>query len=50
MKRGATDLERAEETLMHRRRSTSSGELIRNELDDDRDAWRSRADLRRVVG
>ena len=53
MKRDATDLKRAEETLMQAQieRLFQVGELIRNELDNDRDAWRSQADrLRQLVG
>jgi hypothetical protein len=53
MKRDAADLEGAEETLMQAQidRLFRVGELIRNELDNDRDAWRSQADrLRRLVG
>ncbi|MGY4293094.1 hypothetical protein ACVWXN_001189 [Bradyrhizobium sp. i1.4.4] len=53
MKRDATDLERAEETSMQVQieRLFQVGELIRNELDNDRDAWRSQADrLRQLVG
>ena len=52
-KRDATDLERAEETLMQAQidRLFQVGELIRNELDNDWDAWRSQADrLRQLVG
>ena len=53
LKRDATDLERAEETSMQVQieRLFQVGELIRNELDNDRDAWRSQADrLRQLVG
>ncbi|MGY8683910.1 hypothetical protein Q2941_40000 [Bradyrhizobium sp. UFLA05-153] len=53
MKRDATDLERAEETSMQAQieRLFQVGELIRNELDNDRDAWCSQADrLRQLVG
>jgi hypothetical protein len=52
MKRDATDLEGAEETLQAQiDRLFRVGELIRNELDNDRDAWRSQADrLRQLVG
>ena len=52
MKRDATDLEGAEETLQEQiDRLFQVGELIRNELDNDRDAWRSQADrLRQLVG
>ena len=52
MKRDATDPERAEETLQAQiDRLFQVGELIRNELDNDRDAWRSQADrLRQLVG
>jgi len=53
MKRDATDLERVEETLMQAQieRLFQVGELIRNELDNDRDAWRSQADrLRQLIG
>ena len=53
LKRDATDLERTEETLMQAQidRLFQVGELIRNELDNDRDAWRSQADrLRQLVG
>ena len=50
VKRDATDLERA---LMQAQidRLFQVGELIRNELDNNRDAWRSQADrLRQLVG
>ena len=53
VKRDATDLERAETALMQAQidRLFQVGELIRNELDNDRDAWRSQADrLRQLVG
>jgi hypothetical protein len=52
MKRDATDLESAEETFQAQiDRLFQVGELIRNELDNDRDAWRSQADrLRQLVG
>jgi hypothetical protein len=49
-KRDATELERAE-TAMQIDRLFQVGEIIRNELDKDRDAWRSQADrLRQLVG
>ena len=51
MKREATDLE-SEETLMQAQidRLFQVGELIRSELDNDRDAWRSQTDrLRQLV-
>ena len=43
MKRGATELERAEAASMQEQieRLFRVGELIRKELDNDRDAWRS---------
>jgi hypothetical protein len=50
---GRTDLAGAEETTMQAQieRLFQVGELIRNELDNDRDAWRSQADrLRQLVG
>jgi hypothetical protein len=50
VKRDTTDLERA---LMQAQidRLFQVGELIRNELDNNRDAWRSQADrLRQLVG
>ena len=53
MTRGATELERAEAALMQEQieRLFQVGKLIRNELDNDRDAWRSQADrLRQLVG
>ena len=53
LRRGATELERAEAALMQEQieRLFQVGELIRNELDNDRDAWRSQADrLRQLVG
>jgi len=53
MRRGATELERAEAALMQEQieRLFQVGKLIRNELDNDRDAWRSQADrLRQLVG
>ena len=53
VKRDATDLERAETALMQAQieRLFQVGKLIRNELDNDRDAWRSQADrLRQLVG
>lgn len=52
MKRDANDPERAEETVQAQiDRLFQVGELIRNELDNDRDAWRSQADrLRQLVG
>jgi excisionase family DNA binding protein len=49
VKRDSTDLERAETAQIDR--LFQVGELIRNELDNDRDAWRSQADgLRQLVG
>ena len=51
--RDATNLERAETASMQAQidRLFQVGELIRNELDNDRDAWRSQADrLRQLVG
>ena len=51
VKRG--ELERAEAATMQEQieRLFRVGELIRNELDNDRDAWRTQADrLRRLVG
>ena len=53
VKRDATDREREETALMQAQidRLFQVGELIRNELDNDRDAWRSQADrLRQLVG
>ena len=53
LRRGATELERAEAGLMQEQieRLFRVGKLIRNELDNDRDAWRSQADrLRQLVG
>ena len=53
MRRDATELERAEAASMQEQidRLFQVGELIRNELDNDRDAWRSQADrLRQLVG
>ena len=53
MRRRATELERAEAALMEEQieRLFQVGKLIRNELDNDRDAWRSQADrLRQLVG
>jgi len=53
VKRDATDREREEPALMQAQidRLFQVGELIRNELDNDRDAWRSQADrLRQLVG
>jgi hypothetical protein len=53
VKPDATDLKRAETALMQAQidRLFQVGELIRNELDNDRDAWRSQADkLRQLVG
>jgi hypothetical protein len=53
VKRNATDVERAETALLQAQidRLFQVGELIRNELDNDRDAWRSQADrLRQLVG
>ena len=53
LRRGATELERAEAALMQEQieRLFQVGKLIRNELDNDRDAWRSQADrLRQLVG
>jgi hypothetical protein len=53
MRRGATELERAEAALMEEQieRLFQVGKLIRYELDNDRDAWRSQADrLRQLVG
>jgi Helix-turn-helix domain len=50
VKRDTTDLEQA---LLQAQidRLFQVGELIRNELDNDRDAWRSQADrLRQLVG
>src|SRR6476619_6330496 len=46
MTRGATELERAEAAWMQEQieRLFQVGKLIRNELDNDRDAWRSQAD------
>jgi len=49
----ATDRERTEMALMKEQidRLFQVGELIRNELDNDRDAWSSQADrLRLLVG
>ncbi len=53
MRRGATELERTEAASMQAQidRLFQVGELIRNELDNDRDAWRTQADrLRQLVG
>src|SRR6478736_3454868 len=53
VKRDATNLERAEtaSTQAQIDRLFQVGELIRNELDNDRDAWHSQADrLRQLVG
>jgi hypothetical protein len=53
VKPDATDLKRAETALMQAQidRLFQVGELIRNELDNDRDAWCSQADkLRQLVG
>ena len=53
VKRDAMAMERAETDLMQAQidRLFQVGELIRNELDKGRDAWRSQADrLRRLVG
>lgn len=53
MKRDAADLERADEIMLQAQidRLFQVGELIRSELDNDRDAWRSQADrLRQLVG
>ena len=53
VKRNAMAMERAETDLMQAQidRLFQVGELIRNELDKGRDAWRSQADrLRRLVG
>jgi hypothetical protein len=52
MERDATELERAEETFQAQLdRLFQVGELIRKELDNDRDAWLSQADrLRKLVG
>ena len=53
VKQDATDLERAETALMRAQinRLFQVGELIRNELDNDRDAWCSQADrLRQLIG
>jgi hypothetical protein len=52
MKRDATDPESAEDAVQAQiDRLFQVGELIRNELDNDRDAWRSQADrLRQLVG
>src|SRR4029077_4843483 len=52
-RRDATELERAEAGSMQEQieRLFRVGELIRKELDNDRDAWRSQPDrLRRLVG
>ena len=50
VKRDATDLETAS-TQAQIDRLFQVGELIRNELDNDRDAWSSQADrLRQLVG
>ena len=50
VKRDTTDLERAEMQAQIDR-LFQVGELIRNELDNDRDAWCSQADkLRQLVG
>ena len=52
MRRGATELERVEAATMQEQieRLFRVGELIRNELDNDRDAWRTQADrLRQLV-
>ena len=53
VKEDAAGLDRAETALMQAQidRLFQVGELIRNELDNDRDAWRSQADrLRQLVG
>ena len=53
VKRDAMAMERAETDLMQAQidRLFQVGELIRNELDKGRDAWRSQPDrLRRLVG
>ena len=53
VKPDATDLKRAETALIQAQidRLFQVGELIRNELDNDRDAWRRQADkLRQLVG
>ena len=54
MKRDPTDLERDEAAALLQAqidRLFQVGELIRNELDNDLDAWRSQADrLRQLVG
>ena len=53
LKRDATGFDRAETALMQAQidRLFQVGELIRNELDNDRDAWRSQADrLRQLIG
>ena len=52
VKQDATHLERAETALMQAQiNRLFIGELIRNELDNDRDAWSSQADrLRQLVG
>jgi excisionase family DNA binding protein len=50
VKRDTTDLERAEMQAQIDR-LFQVGELIRNELDNNRDAWRTQADrLRQLVG
>ena len=50
VKRDATELARAE-TALQIDRLFQVGELIRNELDNNRDAWRTQADrLRQLVG
>jgi hypothetical protein len=50
VKRDTTDLERAE-MQAQLDRLFQVGALIRNELDNDRDAWRTQADrLRQLVG
>jgi len=53
IKRSSTELERAEAASMQEQieRLFRVGELIRKELDNNRDAWRSQADrLRQLVG
>ena len=50
VKRDATEWARAE-TALQIDRLFQVGELIRNELDNNRDAWRTQADrLRQLVG
>ena len=53
IKRSSTELEQAEAALMQDQieRLFRVGQLIRKELDSDRDAWRSQPDrLRQLVG